>query len=164
MNLPKIAKETDSMPTTPVVESKDQPLIAKETEMSNLQFDEQKEPMDETNEPRPGKINQLLHDPDFHQQVQNVKVILGIDEATKNVSLVFGLATLSRIIRTGQTEAVEVIRVPIFQATSELEALLVAVAHVNGYHDYGDKTKNSALNTSIVIHDRNPRVVKKGTC
>jgi len=90
---------------------------------------------------RPEKMAQILHDPASLSVLRTADIILGVDEATGNVFLVYGARLLEKGIWTKKTVTASIVQVPILQATLELEALIDAVTAVKGRCDYkgGDK-------------------------
>jgi hypothetical protein len=74
--------------------------------------------------------------PSAQKEIADAEVIMGTDEMTGNEFLVFGREVVREIIASNTSRSVYVVRVPILQATEELEALLAATVFVKGWHEY----------------------------
>jgi hypothetical protein len=95
---------------------------------------------------RPEKLAELLHDGAFLTTLRNADIIFGSDEGTGNVFLMYGKRLLERIVWTSKSDSATIATVPIQQATTELEALIVAVIGVKGRCDYnGGDTKRVVI-------------------
>jgi hypothetical protein len=65
-----------------------------------------------------------------------VDIVTGIDRMRQCEFLVYGRDALKRIIETGKTEALEVMRVELDQETDDLERLCALMMVVKGRCDY----------------------------
>jgi hypothetical protein len=92
---------------------------------------------------RPEKTAELLHDAAFHTTLRDADIIFGSDEATGKAFLMYGKRLLERIVWTNKSETASVAKVPILQATTELEALIAAVTVIKGRCDYNGGDKRS---------------------
>jgi hypothetical protein len=86
----------------------------------------------------PGRPNVMmaLGHPTMLQALKVADLILGIDEATGNTFIAFGRSVLDEIEANNAPHLCTVIKVPILQATLELEALLAATSVAKGRHEY----------------------------
>jgi hypothetical protein len=82
---------------------------------------------------RPARMHELA-DPEFHKELFQADVVLGVDEETGYEFLVFGRHLLQDCVDLNQS--VDVLKVPILQVTDELEMLLAVLNVVKGHHDY----------------------------
>ena len=77
-----------------------------------------------------------LGETDFLAGLMRADVVLGEDEDTGKVFVVFGRSTTKGIAGSARGMVCHVIRQPILQRSDELDALLVAVRLAKGYHEY----------------------------
>jgi hypothetical protein len=104
---------------------------------------------------REEKLNLLLFDKTFRDEVKNAGLIIGVDEQTQNTFIVFGAATLSRIMKRDQAEFTEILKVSILEESAELEALIAVVNRIKGYNDYeAPQTKTIDVNKACVKRDK----------
>ena len=63
-------------------------------------------------------------------------LIFGIDVMSGKQSIVFGKLSLEELLRTGQSNILEVVNVGLDQKTMEIEKLATLVQDIKGHHDY----------------------------
>jgi hypothetical protein len=86
------------------------------------------------------EVLRVILSPEFREELSNADVILGLDEATYSIVVLFGGATL-RATASGELKECQTVLKPILQATDELEALLAAVTFAKGYHEYEENPR-----------------------
>ena len=77
---------------------------------------------------------------DPREMLHVADVVLGVDVMSQREFLVFGKKALERIVTTGVTEELAVVKIGVDQETDELEKLLALMTVVKGNHDYQSGT------------------------
>ena len=88
-----------------------------------------------------GSLWGRLGRPKVREELKGAAVLFAVDKKTQAEYLVFGRATLERVIATRRGELATVVKVPINFDTDDLEVLLAFCEVVKGGHCYDTRAR-----------------------